>query len=123
MPEDLTEAEKHLIACVENGEEVNFTNYEEIRAQVIIALADSERDKEKHPVDAKGISLFGAEITGSLDFEGMTLDRSLWLSDCNITNDIILRDAQAQTIAFQNSNINTAIQGDRLKTGGGRAIG
>jgi hypothetical protein len=118
MPEDLTEAEEHLIACAAKGESAIFYNSEEIRAEVIVALADSERDKEKYPVDTKGVMLSGAKIIGKLDFEGMTLNRPLVLDECEVNEDIVLRDARTNVISFQHLKIRAAINGDRMTIDG-----
>jgi len=95
----------------------------EIRAELIRFLARG--GNADHPVDPRGVRLFGARVTGKLDLEACRDLRPLWLWACVFVEHVNLSSAGGESVGFAGSLIEgtdadgDALVADRLTTTGG----
>jgi hypothetical protein len=90
-------------------------NTPSIRAEFLYWLCtDPDADRNIHP---KGTWLEGATVEGVLDFEGATLRHPLWLVNCVIPEEIVLRDAVTKSIKLSGSHTGQ-ISAQRLRASG-----
>jgi hypothetical protein len=73
---------------------------------------------ENAPVHEKGIRLQGAWIDGQFDLEAVQTTLSVYVWNCVIQGDVVLRDARLTTFALDGSTANS-VWADRISTTGG----
>ena len=107
---DLSEAEKHLIACTARGEDcilgdgklpLEASAERNIRAELVRFLALGGDDVT--PVHEHGLNLIGAWIEETLDCRGAFLSFRLWLIRCAFCKPIILVGAKSTSISLDGS--------------------
>jgi hypothetical protein len=87
----------------------------QIRADILWQLCTGATPRwSVHP---KGVTVFGARITGQLDLEGAALICRLSLFDCAFEHVILLSDARTRTISLAGSHI-PGLTGDRIEING-----
>lgn len=87
----------------------------EIRAELIRWLCVNRRAKEL--VDPRGIQLFGAMVSDSLDLDNVTIPFRLRLERCWLTQGLTLLDAQMPMLDLQGTRVR-AITADRVLVNG-----
>jgi hypothetical protein len=133
-PNELTPQEERLIGCAERGEwwlPHDFPVYgpptaaqdaqRTIRADVIRCLITTEiwlGKGKSWPVSPKGLMAERARISGSLDLEGATLNRTLWLFESAFDDPVNLMDAESRTVGFSGSNLPYGFNAHRSKING-----
>ena len=126
-----TEVEQRLIDACRRGEPLDLRAGDEaqddpasgadwgdertVRAEVIHALAIGARDD--WAVHAHGVRLWGAKITGQLDFRSATVTVPFWLVGCYVEQSVDLSDARTRAISLQNSRV-AGIDADRMRVMG-----
>ncbi|MBF0324659.1 MAG: hypothetical protein HQL42_06250 [Alphaproteobacteria bacterium] len=89
---------------------------ETIPAALVVELAcKPEGDESVHP---EGVRIDMATIFGCLNFEGRTLTRPLWLSQCTIASGINLNHARAKVLGLVDCPRIGGIEADNLRTDG-----
>lgn len=125
--ENLSEAERKLIACVERGETCVLgdklpdarTQANAIRPELIRFLALG--GDEAAPVHEKGLRVVGAFIgngTGPLDLEGGEIRGAPCFWKSRFEDDIVLYGAVGTSIRFENCAV-SSLKADRIKMTGG----
>lgn len=119
LPDDLTQPERDLTNACARGEFCVLGDGKLppegasmsliIRAEVIRFLALGGSDK--HPVDPRGVQLFGALIDGVLDLENADVPVDLFLLQCRFNKPLILRSAQMRTVSLSGNAV-PGIEGD-----------
>lgn len=110
-----TRAERLLADCVLRGVTADVSGFEdeaekEVRSAFLRGLC---LNAENLNIAPRGLWLKGAKVLGTLDLDGVTLDRTLWFSNCIFTDRPILRDARGKTLGFIDC-ILPGIAADRL---------
>ena len=120
LSKHLNSSEKLLLKKARSRAPAVFANPDKesnppIRAEFLYWLCtDSDATKYIH---SKGMWVDGATIKGVLDFEGATLPHPLWLVNCVIPEEIVLRDATTRSIKFSGSRTGQ-ISAQRLRASG-----
>ncbi len=70
------------------------------------------------PVSTKGVIAIGARISGVLDLEGTSLNRTLWLHKCALDGPVTLIDAECRTISLRGSCLAGGLIGTRAVISG-----
>ncbi|MBI5747906.1 MAG: hypothetical protein HZA00_02190 [Nitrospinae bacterium] len=116
LPEHLKDgikpAEERLLEAVQKGDPADFRRGEEeidkpekadkwgneriIRSEILYWLCTSPDAIQN--IHTKGIQIWGAKITGFIDFEGASIPHILRIMNCFIEEEIILMDAKTKTI-------------------------
>lgn len=91
------------------------TDQNRIRADFLRFLALGGDDEA--PIHETGVRVEGAWIEGSIDFEGCTLPRRLFLKSCYIHGSLTLRDAQLVSLDLENTSVGRIV-GNRLRCTG-----
>jgi len=98
-----TPAEQRLIDAAAIGQIADYRsekypNDRKLRAEIVYSLCVDPRPEWK--VQAKGVSVYGALISGSLDFNSAVLRVPLQLFDCQLLKEINLKDARTRGLDF-----------------------
>lgn len=125
--EDLTAAEKQLLAEYASGEGVVIGDGKrpgasagperQIRANLIRYLLLGGCDELKEKVHEKGVAISGARVTGTLDLEGCESKIDLLLENCHFDKRPNLLSARLASVILNLSAL-PGLQGDRLFTTG-----
>lgn len=126
MPDNLTEAEKYLIAQVAKGEFVNYSSGDTIRdkptdgsnwglertirAGVIRALCMG--DRERYPMPPRGLVITGARIEGDLDLGWLTIPVPLGFIACYINRTMILYQTNTLALNLSGSHLANGLRAD-----------
>jgi len=125
--EDLTAAEKQLLAEYASGEFVVIGDGKrpiasagpdhQIRADLIRYLLLGGCAELAAKVHEKGVRVAGAVITGPLDLQGCESKLDLVLAACHFKDTVTLRSARLGSVIFDHSHL-PGINADRLVTTG-----
>ena len=92
-----------------------------LRADVIRCLAVGDvwsTQTQAWPISAKGILVSGAQISGVLDLEGVTVERLLCFQSCVFDGTVELSDARTRAVSFDGSHL-FRLTAERAKIDGG----
>ena len=92
----------------------------EVRAGFLRFLAQGGDDAA--PVHERRLELHGAYVAGDLDLSGCTVPQPLLLQGCYFAGQILLTEAVAKSLDFQDSRVR-AIAGKYAKVSGGVSLG
>ena len=122
----VTDAETALLAAVKTGEPAIFpdapkpkkadgwTDQHTVRAAFLRHLC---LNPALYAIDSKRVWLYGARITGALDFQAATLTRPLWVYASRLECEVDLPDAQTRSLGFGDCHL-TKFSADRLSVTG-----
>lgn len=97
-----TRAERLLADCVLSGVTADVSGFEvdadkEVRAAYLRNLC---LNADRLNIDPRGIWLTGARVTGTLNLDGVALDRVLWFIGCSFTGKPYFRGAKGKMLGF-----------------------
>ena len=122
----VTEAETLLLESVPTGDPVFFpdapepaeadgwTDQHTLRATFLRHLC---LNPALYAIDPKGVLLYGARITGALDFQAAALTRPLWVLNSRLEGQVDFCDAQTRSLGFVDCHL-TEFIADRLSVTG-----
>ena len=101
---ELTAVEHALVVAVDSGDVLDLRGAEvrELRAAVV---RDLLLGRVRQDPDPRGVRIAGARLVGSLDLEGITLQRPLRLLDCELPGSLWLRGAHLPLLDLRRSRL------------------
>ncbi len=121
--EPLKPAEQKLLAVASTGKQCSFgrtrpeapTDDNQLRADFVRFLALG-RDAAA-AVHESGLKIQGAYIEGSVNLDGATTVRPLWIVDCTISGEFSFADAETKVVSLDRTSV-SSIRGDGVMIDG-----
>lgn len=109
----LTSPERKLVLAAGRGQRLRCCGPQGIRAEVIRDLLLGRHGA----VDPRGVQLAGARIEGALDLEGVLSTAGLNLTNCRMSDPVVLRDAQFPWLELEGCHV-PGVSADKLRVAG-----
>jgi len=119
----LNAAEQKLLAVASTGKQCSFgrtrpeapAEYNQLRADFVRFLALGGDDAAA--VHEGGLKIQGAYIDGSVNLDGATKVRPLWIVDCTISGEFSFADAETKVVSLDRTAV-SSIRGDGVMIDG-----